>query len=78
MDTKIVYATLAGGMSAYDVMADIPTRATLSTNDMSMKSNLQKYFESDMFACDIIHDARGVEYAGVLKNIISIQAGRIQ
>ena len=74
----VVYATLAGGMAAADVMDHLHTRATIAVRDKNVSDIIQKYFESDMFGAQIIDDVKGVEYAWVLKNIISIQAGNLQ
>lgn len=79
LDTEhIHYATLAWGMAAWDVMDGTHTRATLGVEDTSYSKDIKKYFESDTFACERTSDIRWVEYAGVLKNIISIQAGYTQ
>ena len=74
----VTYATLAGGMAAYDVMDDMLTKATIAVSDVSITKKIKKCFESEIFACDVISDITWVEYAGVLKNIISIQAWYIQ
>jgi len=78
LETDVIYATLAGGMAAYDVMDGTPTRATIGVSDPQMIPKLQKIFQSELFGSQIVDDVRGVEYAWVLKNIISIQAGKLQ
>jgi len=63
LETDVIYATLAGGMAAYDVMDGTPTRATIGVSDPQMIPKLQKIFQSELFGSQIVDDVRGVEYA---------------
>lgn len=69
------YATLSGGTIAKEVIEENPICTEIASNNKEIISYLQKIISTNKFRVYGNIDLIGVEYAGALKNIISMGAG---
>lgn len=68
------YAALAWGMAAKDVMEWMPRGASIAATSPEFGTILEELLWSASLQIHSSTDVRGVEMAGILKNIVSIQA----
>ncbi|TVQ32403.1 MAG: hypothetical protein EA376_05910 [Phycisphaeraceae bacterium] len=69
------YAALAGGTIASDVLHDQPLGMTIACGDGATLPRLKRLFGSAQMWVQTTTDLAGVEYAGALKNVVSICSG---
>lgn len=66
---------LSGPSHAEEVGRDYPTSVVIAGEDLATGRRLQALFMSDRFRPYLSDDLAGVEYAGVVKNVIALAAG---
>lgn len=69
------YAVLSGGMIAQDLVKEDPLSAEIASADSEITLCLQDIMSSEILRIYRNNDVVGVEYAGALKNPLSIGAG---
>ncbi len=67
--------TLSGPSHAEEVGRDFPTSVVLAGPDLELGRELQQALMTNRFRVYLSPDILGVEYGGVLKNIIALAAG---
>lgn len=71
----IDHYTLSGPSHAEEVAKDYPTAVVLVGENLQKGSSLQQKLSSSRFRIYLSSDTTGIEYCGVIKNIIAIGAG---
>ena len=69
------YAVLSGPSFAREVALGMPTAVTVSSNNEIFTKDIVKYFHSDAFRVYLNKDIIGVQFGGVIKNILAVACG---
>ena len=67
--------TLSGPCHAEEVGRDFPTTVVIAGEDLELGRRLQEALMTEWFRVYLSDDLKGVEYGGVVKNIIALAAG---
>lgn len=70
-------AVLSGPSFAKDVMENKHTSVVLAADDHDLLQNLSAFFQDPSFCIQPSRDVAGVEWAGVIKNVMALMAGMI-
>jgi len=73
-----IYAALAGGTIASDLLEEEPLGLTVACEKESVLPALKQLFESPSLWVQTTTDLTGVEYASALKSVIAICAGMVR
>lgn len=68
-------ATLSGPSFAREVLLGLPTAVTVASVDQTIAAEVAKLFHFDTFRVYTSDDTVGVEFGGVIKNVIALAAG---
>ena len=69
------YALLSGPNLAEEILNKQPAAAVVASKSTELASMVQRILSQDLFRVYTSQDVKGVEVAGVLKNIIAVAAG---
>lgn len=74
---NISYAIISGPSFAIDVALGKPTAVAIAANNNEFAMELAKYFHTDNFRVYLNDDVIGVQFGGVIKNILAVACGII-
>lgn len=66
---------MSGPSHAEEVIKDMPTNVSFSSNNDLYNKEIKNLFDSDNFSVELSNDMIGVEIGGSLKNIIALSSG---
>ena len=71
-------AVLSGPSFAREVFLGLPTAVTMAASDPSIAAEAAAFFHIDSFRVYTTDDVVGVEFGGVVKNVIALAAGVVE
>ncbi len=73
-----IIGVLSGPSHAEEVINELPTCITFSSEKEEFQKEVKELFENESFSIEIVSDNIGVEVGGSLKNILAISSGIIR
>ena len=71
-------AVLSGPSFAREVLLGLPTAVTMAASKLSLANEAATYFHHEYFRVYTSEDVLGVEFGGVIKNVIALAAGVVE